>query len=510
VRWTEVVSLPLTGGDGDAAGVLERWSSPGRSTRAVLGRGPDGVFSVDLSRDGPHALVAGTTGSGKSELLQTLIASLALANRPDELTFVLVDYKGGAAFGPCARLPHTVGLVTDLDGSLVERALASLSAELSRREAVLQAVGAKDVEEHRRRVGGGAPLPRLVIVVDEFASLAEELPDFVGGLVGIAMRGRSLGVHLVLATQRPEGVVSPDIRANTNLRLCLAVARETESRDVLDAPVAARISRTTPGRAWARTGHAELTPFQAGRVGGRRPSVVRRDAAPSVEVLPPADLGAPLPRRTGPSGQEAADEPVTDLSLLVDACVAAAEQLGLPRQRSPWLPPLPHRLVLADLPAVPDPQAGRPGRVPAVAVRRAGRAGRAGAAGAGARPRPDLAPDGRGLGPLGAHHGPAHAGRCAGRRHLPRRRAPLRARPRRQRPRPAGGAPAHRCGRGPGRPRPAGPGARAAGREVGRRQGVLAAGGHADLAEQRAAAAPADRLPHLVLLLDRWEAFLSA
>jgi S-DNA-T family DNA segregation ATPase FtsK/SpoIIIE len=364
VRWTEVVHLPLTGGDGDAAGVLERWSSPGRSTRAVLGRGPDGVFSVDLSGDGPHALVAGTTGAGKSELLQTLIASLALANRPDELTFVLVDYKGGAAFGPCARLPHTVGLVTDLDGSRVERALASLAAELSRRETVLQSVGAKDLEEHRRLVGSGTPLPRLVIVVDEFASLVEDLPDFVGGLVAIAMRGRSLGVHLVLATQRPEGVVSPDIRANTNLRLCLAVTRDSESRDVLDSPLAARISRTTPGRAWARTGHADLTAFQAGRVGGRRPSVVARDAAPTVEVLPPADLGGPLPRSRAESPDE---QEVTDLSLLVDACAAATTRLGLPPQLSPWLPPLPERLVLADLSPAPDPLAGRPGRVPALA-----------------------------------------------------------------------------------------------------------------------------------------------
>jgi len=509
VRWTEVVSLPLTGGDGDAAGVLSRWSFPGRSTCAVLGRGADGVFSVDLSRDGPHALVAGTTGSGKSELLQTLIASLALVNRPDELTFVLIDYKGGAAFGPCARLPHTVGLVTDLDGSRVERALTSLRAELSRREAVLQSLGAKDIEEHRRVVGsapgGTAPLPRLVIVVDEFASLVEELPDFVGGLVGIALRGRSLGVHLVLATQRPEGVVSPDIRANTNLRLCLAVTRDTESRDVLDSPVAARISRSTPGRAWARTGHAELTAFQAGRVGGRRPSVVAQDAAPTVELRPPADLGSPVPRSRA---EEPAEQEVTDLSLFVDACVTAAARLGLPAQRSPWLPPLPDQLVLADLPTPQDPLAGRPGRVPPAAyglvdvpdeqTRRAlvldldrtshlmvvgtARSGRTTAlrtlAGALAS---STSPDdvhlyvldlGGGLGPLAAL---PHTGAVAG-RDCPERVDRV-------------------LGLLAG--------------EVGRRQAMLADQGHADLAEQRAAAAPADRLPHLVLLLDRWEAFVS-
>lgn len=511
VRWSDVAQLSLDGGADDAARVVERWASPGRSTTAVLGRGPDGVFSVDLSRDGPHALVAGTTGSGKSELLQTLIASLALANRPDELTFVLVDYKGGAAFGPCERLPHTVGMVTDLDGTLVERALASLGAELSRREAVLQAAGAKDVEDHRRLVGspGGprTPLPRLVIVVDEFASLVEELPDFVGGLVGIAMRGRSLGVHLVLATQRPEGVVSADIRANTNLRLCLAVTRDSESRDVIDSPLAATISRTTPGRAYARTGHADLTPFQAGRVGGRRPAIVAHDEAPTVEVLPAAELGEPLPRGRG--GEEG-EQDTTDLSLLVDACVGAARHLALAPQRSPWLLPVPDRVVLAELPPVEDPLVGTPGRVPPLAYgvvdvpaeqsRRAlildldrsthlmvlgsPRSGRttalrtlAGALAATASPDDvhlyAVDPGGGGLGPLAAL---PHAGAVVSRdqpERLDRVLTFLAA-------------------------------------EVGRRQAVLSEGGHADLAEQRAGAAPEHRMPHLVLLLDRWEAFLAA
>ncbi len=510
VRWADVVELPLGGGDEDASRVVERWASPGRSTTAVLGRGADGVFSVDLVRDGPHGLVAGTTGSGKSELLQTLIASLALANRPDELTFVLVDYKGGAAFGPCARLPHTVGMVTDLDGTLVERALASLHAELARREAVLGEVGAKDVEDHRRLVGQpGGPrevLPRLVIVVDEFASLVEELPDFVGGLVGIAMRGRSLGVHMVLATQRPEGVVSADIRANTNLRLCLAVTRDSESRDVIDSPLAATISRTTPGRAYARTGHADLSPFQAGRVGGRRPAVVAASEAASVEVLPAAELGDPVPRpRTGAEGEE----DVTDLSLLVDACVGAAVRLGLPPQRSPWLPPVPEVVTLSSLPASPDPLAGTPGRVPPLAyglldvpaeqtqrplvfdldrsthlmVLGSPRVGRttvlrtlAGAMAAGASADDvhlyALDPGGGGLLPLAAL---PHAGAVVSRDQPARMDRVL---------------------------------TWLAG-EVGRRQALLSAGGHADLTEQRSTAAPAHRLPHLVLLLDRWEAFLA-
>ena len=243
------------------------------STRAVIGACYDGPFGIDLARDGPHGLVAGTTGAGKSELLQTLIASLACANRPDEMTFVLVDYKGGSAFKDCAHLPHVTGMVTDLDAHLTQRALASLSAELTRRERVLAAAGAKDIEEYAERGSRQPryrPLPRLVIVIDEFASLVRDLPDFVTGLVGIAQRGRSLGIHLILATQRPSGVVSADIRANTNLRIALRVTDAAESADVIDAPDAAQISRATPGRGYVRLGHASLVPFQAGRIGGRR------------------------------------------------------------------------------------------------------------------------------------------------------------------------------------------------------------------------------------------------
>ena len=107
----------------------------------MIGEGADGPFSIDLRRDGPHGLVAGTTGSGKSELLQTMIASLAVNNRPDEINFVLVDYKGGAAFKDCVHLPHTVGMVTDLDGHLATRALESLGAELRRREHLLRRRG---------------------------------------------------------------------------------------------------------------------------------------------------------------------------------------------------------------------------------------------------------------------------------------------------------------------------------------------------------------------------------
>ena len=276
----------------------------------MIGACYDGPFGVDLRQDGPHALIAGTTGAGKSELLQTMIASLACANRPDEMTFVLVDYKGGSAFKDCVHLPHVTGLVTDLDAHLTQRALASLSAELTRRERCWPPPGPR-TSRNTPNAGGRqprrpGPLPRLVIVIDEFASLVRDLPDFVTGLVDIAQRGRSLGIHLILATQRPSGVVSADIRANTNLRIALRVTDAAESTDVIDAPDAAQISRATPGRGYVRLGHASLVPFQAGRIGGHgRDATARRGSAlagrpgwPELRRQEPRRPGSPTTRET--------------------------------------------------------------------------------------------------------------------------------------------------------------------------------------------------------------------
>ena len=224
-------------------------------------------FVLDIRQDGPHALVAGTTGAGKCEFLQAFIVGLATMHSPERVTFLLVDYKGGAAFKECVALPHTVGMVTDLDRNEVRRALTSLNAELHHRELLLQAADAKDLLEMERKGHPQTP-PSLLIVVDEFAALAKEVPEFVDGVVDVALRGRSLGLHLVLATQRPAGVITGQIRANTNLRIALRMAADDESADVIGSPVAAAIERRLPGRAVARIGPKELVPFQSAYVGG--------------------------------------------------------------------------------------------------------------------------------------------------------------------------------------------------------------------------------------------------
>jgi DNA segregation ATPase FtsK/SpoIIIE, S-DNA-T family len=317
--------------------VAERWQDAherdGRGLRTVLGLGPGGApVAVDLVRDGPHVLVAGTTGAGKSELLQTLVTGLALGRPPAELSFALVDFKGGASFGACGRLPHVVGQVTDLDPGLAGRALAGLRAELHRRERLLATAGVASIDDLPR-----GRLARLVVVVDEFRALADDLPDVVPGLLRVAAQGRSLGVHLVLATQRPAGAVSADVRANVTLRLALRVVDVADSRDVLDAPHAAHVPASIPGRLVLRRGAEPPVAVQCARAGG-----------PLVPPEARVRIADPWGTERGPGGP--APGPAADhLPLLVAAAREVAARSGLSPHPAPWLPALPARVEPDDL-----------------------------------------------------------------------------------------------------------------------------------------------------------------
>lgn len=235
--------------------------------RAPIGIGPSGPLELDLVEHGPHALIGGTSGAGKSELLQSIVASLIHEYPPSRLTFLFVDYKGGASSVVFNDVPHTVGYVTNLDASLSMRALTSLRAELNFRMRLMEGK-AKDLPEMLERFPDEAP-PSLVIVVDEFATLVKEVPDFVAGIVDIAQRGRSLGVHLILATQRPSGSVNENILANTNLRISLRMLDATESKTVIGVGSAAEIPLPLKGRAFAKLGPRDLVEFQSAFTGAR-------------------------------------------------------------------------------------------------------------------------------------------------------------------------------------------------------------------------------------------------
>ena len=328
--------VDLLDGEPTPESVERRWVATRRTAdlRVPIGATTEGPLVLDLVADGPHLLIGGTTGSGKSELLRSMVAGLALSADPDHLAFVLIDYKGGAAFDRCAEMPHVAGVVTDLDDRLAERALVCLEAELRHREERLRAAGAEDLAAFRARAGAGCePLPRLVVVVDEFATLAAELPEFLRSLVGIAQRGRSLGVHMVLATQRPAGVVTDDIRANTSCRIALRVTDRHDSNDVIDSPAAARIPRQRPGQALARFGPGELVAFQSALVTG---------------ATSPCRTGL----RVGPAGSRparASGDQRSDLDSVVSAVGAAHRRLGGGPPRSPWPAPLPSKVAAESL-----------------------------------------------------------------------------------------------------------------------------------------------------------------
>jgi S-DNA-T family DNA segregation ATPase FtsK/SpoIIIE len=236
--------------------------SPDTGLRAVLGHGEDSVVAPDLVRDGPHALVAGTTGSGKSVLLTTWLTSLAAHRPPDRLRLILLDFKGGATFGSWQHDPHVEALVTDLNREDAQRVLEGIRHELTRREEVLRERGVADVCELPEQ---DRPA-RIVVVVDEFRLLAESVPSILQDLLRCATVGRSLGLHLILATQRPQGVVSAEIRANVSLTICLRLTSELDASDLIGATDPAHFSSTRPGTAALRSGAGPLQVFTVAQV----------------------------------------------------------------------------------------------------------------------------------------------------------------------------------------------------------------------------------------------------
>jgi S-DNA-T family DNA segregation ATPase FtsK/SpoIIIE len=211
--------------------LVQRGGLPGLP--AVVGRSGLEDVVLDIVTDGPHAIVTGTTGTGKSELLVTWVTAMATAHGPERVSFVLADFKGGTAFEPLRALRQVAAVITDLDQEGARRGVSSLTAEIRRRESVLAAAGARDISE--------TSLPRLVIVIDEFAALLQEHPDLGQVFTDVAARGRALGMHLILGTQRASGVVRDALAANCPLRVSLRVADPADSRLVIGTAEAAEL-----------------------------------------------------------------------------------------------------------------------------------------------------------------------------------------------------------------------------------------------------------------------------
>ncbi|RVX46931.1 S-DNA-T family DNA segregation ATPase FtsK/SpoIIIE [Nonomuraea polychroma] len=343
VRLLDVLGLGVP----DAGHVLTRWSTdPRPTTRIAIGADGSGPVFVDLAADGPHTMLGGATGAGKSILLQTLVTSLLLANRPDELNLVLVDFKGGSAFLPFEHCPHVVGLIRStgdtaadvFDESAAGRVLASVRAEVRRREAILARYGG-EIDAYWE---AGGRLPRLVMVFDEFARVLETSPDFLRELVNVAAKGRSLGMHLVLATQSLQGKLSPELKNNISLRITLRQNEPSDSTEVLGVPDAATIPSRLRGRGMImRVGGEQRTPqlFQTGYLGNPPPTGA---TAATARPLPWPALG--LPRPEAPSSTARGR---TDQDLAIAAVLDAARRLPTEPPFRPLLPPLPAALPLA-------------------------------------------------------------------------------------------------------------------------------------------------------------------
>ncbi len=232
-----------------------------RSMSAPIGISRSGMVNLDLhdKAHGPHGLVAGTTGSGKSEILQTYILSMATLFHPYEVAFVIIDFKGGGMVNQFKNMPHLLGAITNIDGKQINRSLKSIKAELQKRQRLFAEADVNHIDKYIKKYKSkevSIPLPHLIIIVDEFAELKAEQPDFMKELISAARIGRSLGVHLILATQKPSGQVDDQIWSNSRFKLCLKVQSPEDSNEVLKSPLAAEIKE--PGRAYLQVGNNEI------------------------------------------------------------------------------------------------------------------------------------------------------------------------------------------------------------------------------------------------------------
>jgi S-DNA-T family DNA segregation ATPase FtsK/SpoIIIE len=243
--------------------IMHRWNTamPQKSLAVPIGiKGGGDYFFLDIHEKahGSHGLMAGTTGSGKSECIQAVILSLAVHFHPDDVCFVLIDFKGGGMANLFTGMPHLSGTITNL-GNQIRRSMISLDAELGNRQRMLKEAGVNHIDKYQRLYKEGKvkePMPHMALISDEFAELKAQQPDFMEKLKSAARIGRSLGVHLILATQKPSGVVDDQIWSNTRFRICLKVADKADSNGMIDSPLAAAI--TLPGRAYIQVGYNEV------------------------------------------------------------------------------------------------------------------------------------------------------------------------------------------------------------------------------------------------------------
>lgn len=325
-----------------------RWqmARPEERIKAVIGcRAGGNLISLDVHEKfhGPHGLVAGTTGSGKSELLQTYLLSLAVSYSPADVNFFVIDYKGGGTGNFLKGLPHCAGVISNLSGKQIKRAMSAIASENKRRQKLLGEYRVNHIDVYSRLYREGkavSPMPHLILVVDEFAELKKQEPEFMQEIISLAQVGRSLGMHLILATQKPAGTVDDKIWSNARFRLCLKVQDKQDSMDMLKNGDAAAL--TVPGQCYMQIGNQEYYElFQAGYCGGS----YRENVNENVRAVLLSDTG----RRKERKPIEDTSKARSQIQVLMDYINQVAEDNHYTAASSLWLPELPEKIVVKEL-----------------------------------------------------------------------------------------------------------------------------------------------------------------
>ena len=339
--------------------LLENWSTndPTKSLAAPIGIDRCGeklMLDLHEKAHGPHGLMAGMTGSGKSETIMAYILSMAIRYHPQEVAFILIDYKGGGMAKAFENIPHTAGIITNLDGSAINRSLVSMKSELHRRERIFQQVGKQhgvsnvDIYKYQKLFRQGKvsePLPHLVIISDEFAELKKDQPEFMTELTSTARVGRSLGVHLILATQKPGGVVDDQIRSNSRFRLCLKVQDRGDSMEMMERPEASTLTDT--GRFYLQVGNNEVFELGqsawagAGYQPAPRPKKELDDAIRVIDTNGRTLVEVNTDRRGGKDERK-------QLDVITEYISRISDEENIRRWKM-WLEPIPGKIYVDDL-----------------------------------------------------------------------------------------------------------------------------------------------------------------
>ena len=337
----------------DDLDLTERWNNSKiyESMAAPLGiRGNGSIVYLDLSdkKHGPHGLVAGTTGSGKSEIIQTYILSMATLFHPYDVGFMIIDFKGGGMANQFKDLPHLMGTITNIDGREINRSLLSIKAELIKRQEIFSDAGVNNISDYIKKFKKGEvsiPMPHLIMVCDEFAELKAEYPDFMKEIVSAARIGRTLGVHLILATQKPAGVVDNQIWSNSRFKLCLKVATKEDSNEMLKSPLAAEIRE--PGRAYLQVGNNEIFElFQSAYSGAKATSVVLNER---LFDLYEVNLWGSRKKVFSNKKKGNDESNLTQLDAIINFVHAYCDDNQIEKMKGICLPPLKDMLFMSDI-----------------------------------------------------------------------------------------------------------------------------------------------------------------